>query len=169
MIKQEKNHILIEPEDLIIAMQKAKVEQNDICLKLQDLFLGNEISDEGLYKVKKNTNIYKYLKTVNGIEFENEFITLNVLALSLSRSIYECNHEIEKLLKKYFRLLMDAKINQENEKLVIDLIEHDEKVMEYIKKYDSFDDYIMATIKKRVDKPNIKEQQTTTNRSYVII
>lgn len=170
MIKKENNYILIEPEDLIIAMQQAKKEKNNICIKLQDLFISNnKINDQGLYKVKNNSDIYKYLKKVKGIIFEEEYITLDVIATSLARAIYECNHEMEKALKKYFRLLMDNKINKEDNKLVIDLILADQKVIDYIKKYDSFDDYIEAIIKKRIDKPKEEKQQTTKNRSYVIM
>lgn len=170
MIKKEKNHILIEPEDLIVAMQDAKYKDSDIFIKLQDLFISTEkMTDAGLYKIKKNSNIYKYLKTVNGIVFEEEFITVDVLATSLARSIYECNHEMEKYLKKYFRLLLDTKINQEDSKIVIDLILLDQKGIDYIKKYDSFDDYVVATIKKRIDaKPKkTKIQQVVKNRSHV--
>ena len=180
MIKKQNDYVLVESEDLIIAMQQANANKDDIFPKLEDLFSSDEgMTDEGLYKIKSNSKIYKYLKTVDSIVFEGEFITLDLLAISLARSIYECNHEMEKYLKNYFRLLSDIKINNDDEKLVINLILADDKVMKYINKYNSTDDYIESMIKKRIDEKSkdvesksvelkdVKQQKSINKRSYV--
>lgn len=172
MIKKGKKFILIESEDLILAMQKAKQDGNNILYSLMDLFTSNnKVNDEGLFKVNSDSKVANYLKNIEGVVFEEELITPDVLGIALARSIYECNHEMEKSLKKYLRLLMDTIINKEDKKIVIDLIINDERLIDYINKYDSLESYLKQVIKKQIDVKvkESKEQQVTKNRSHVIM
>lgn len=170
MLKNTKKNILVEPEDLVTAMTKAKKEKNNFILsQLMDLFIEFEaISEEGYIKIKNNSLIADYIKNTKGVFSEDNFITPNILALALSRAIYEYNHEMKKVIQKYLVALMDAKVKKEDPQVVINLILDDEKVANYIMKFTTFDDYI----KDKQSTP-IKETKQATqkvnNKSYVIM
>lgn len=163
MVIKEKNYILVDHEDLVIAMDNAKRENHPFLNKLMDLFLDiNSVTTDNKIIVKDK--LATYILNMNNICIKEDLVSLESLSRCLSIAIYECNHEMKRTIQKYFRNLMDAEINHQDTSVIINIIMSDEKVMEYITKYEKFDDYIKLTIKKRLDKDK-KEQ----NKSYVIM
>ena len=158
--------ILIESEDLVFAMDKAKKENNDILNDLMDAFLDMDNSVDG-NELEVNNKLADYIKAAK----IDSIITADSLAIALSRSIYEYNHEMTKKLKKYFRNYIDSLVKKEDISVVVNLIIDDEGVMDYVNKYNSTDEYIDYLIKKRIDKKeDIKKEETKkTSKSYVIM
>lgn len=170
MLKQDKKHLLIEHEDLIIAMTRAKNEKNNSVLsKLMNLFIDfSNISEEGYLELNKNDDIAIYIMNTKGVFVEESLITPNLLALALSRAIYEYNHEMKKIIQKYLIALMDAKIKEEDPQVVINLILDDKKVSDYITKFATYDDYIRE--KQKIPKKEKKQDiQKVNSRSHVIM
>lgn len=157
--------VLIENEDLVIAMDKAKKDNNEILDDLMDAFLDidNNVSET---KLVVDSEIATYIKKVK----VNSIITADSLGIALSRSIYEYNHEMTKKLKKYYRSYIDSLVKEEDISIIINLIVDDREVMNYINKYNSTDEYIEDLIRKRLDKKEvIKEEIEKTSKSYVIM
>ena len=158
--------VLIESEDLVFAMDKAKKENDIILNDLMDAFLDmdNSVSDT---KLTVNSEIANYIKKVK----IDSIITADSLAISLSRSIYEYNHEMTKKLKKYYRNYIDTLVKEDDISIVINLIVDDKEVVDYMNKYNSTDEFINYLIKKRIDKKDIKkiDEDKKISKSYVII
>lgn len=174
MVKKDpKNnkYVFINHEDVILAMEKAKIKKDPILTKLLDLYSSFNTNDEGLFRLKLENKMTKFIVETEGVIFEGDNITLEVLGLAFARSMYECNHEMKRVIYKYFVNLMNAKMNEEEIKIIKDLIIADEKTMEYITRYESYDDYIKDTIKKRINKKTKQElkEEKKENRSYVIM
>ena len=158
-------NILVENEDLVLAMDKAKKENNDILNDLMDSFLDmNNINENG--EIEVSSVLAKYITEAK----INSLITSDSLGMALARSIYECNHEMCKKLKKYFRNYIDTLVNNEDISVVVNIIMDDEELVNYINKYNSTDEYIKYLIKKRTSK-NVKKTEDVkpTSKSYVIM
>lgn len=172
--KSDEKYVIIDGEDIIVAMKKAKINNDPILNKLMNIYNGfDENFEPGKYMIKSDNLIFNYIKNTEGVIYEEDYITLQSLSFALARAIYEYNHDIKKSIIKYFRLLMDARINQEETTIVKNLIADDQKVMYYINKFESFDQYIKHSIKKRLDnkkdKPMVKEIEVIKTQSYVIM
>lgn len=144
--------IVVSQENLIVAMNCAITEKNKNLPELMDLFLDmNSINEEGNIVINNNS-IANYILIKNNIENECELVSINDLALSLARSIYEYNHEMRKSLQKYYRMMIDAMINNNDIEIVSEIIMNDQKVIDYIKKYETLDDYIVKLKGKKKSK-----------------
>jgi len=169
--EKNENYVLLDGEDIIKA-SKTLSKNNPLYKSLIDFFSDFNSCDElGNYRLKKTSRLFNYIKSVEGVIYFKEYITLQTLSLALSRAIYEYNHEMKKKLTKYLRALMDAKINDQEIEITKNIISNDETVMNYIEKYESLDDYIKNTIQKRIRfaKEPVLVVSKEKNKSHVIM
>lgn len=173
--KNEK-YVLLDGEDIIKASKT--LNKNDSLYKnLINFFSDFNSCDElGNYRLEKTSALFDYIKNVEGVIYLKEYITLQSLSLALSRAIYEYNHEMKKKLTKYLRALMDSIINNQEVETIKNIIASDDKLMNYIEKFDSLDDYIKSNIQKRIKVVNepvlvVSEEITSKekNKSHVIM
>lgn len=149
MIRNSKddNYVLVEYEDLFKGV-KVATELEDIKTKkrINVLFLDTddeEIIDGVNYKkLKKNSKIVKFLKEKAKVDSYDE-INHDVLKEALIRSYYEFNHEMKNKLTSYFRKYVDNEISGIDNEYLKAEIRNDAYLLEYIKRYDNFSDYVL--------------------------
>ena len=167
--KQSKEFVLIEYSDIMIGLRhawKRKDEQN--ILLFSNAFqreLPTEEVDNKLYLVfSKNHEVIQYLLDYDLIMNYNLLITRDHLKDALIRSYYEFNHEMKQKLTYYFRRFIDNEIKGISNKVVIQEILNDEKVIAYIKRYDDFDMYMECKINEALDKRYESKEKKKQNK-----
>lgn len=167
--KENKNYAYVGLEDILTAITLATDEK--IKQELSVLFKSESYNEVNKIRISKKSNIYKAIKNTKGVINGDEHITPSILSEALSRAIYEFNYDMKKKLLEYFRKFMDnLALNQSNELLVHQIL-CDEKVINYIRKYDSLDDYVNELAEKRLRKKtnDIPTNDKEKSKSLVLI
>ncbi len=159
--KKNKNYVWVDYTDIIHAISFANKEKNQLMIDLlNDKFLNmdvqtNLLNKKSMFKLKKSDKVYTYLKDCPLVEDYDTLINVNILKDALIRAYYEFNYEKKKKLSKYFRLFIDNEIRGIDNKLLIDEILNDKELLEYIKKYENFNEYIEDKINRNIQNDNI--------------
>lgn len=159
--KKNGNYILVEYTDILMGLNYAtKMNDSKIDNLLSDLFVDADnfdtyIDNKHYVKLKKDSEVIKYLKEKVKIQDYDNFIDHNVLKDALVRSYFEFNHDMHKKLKVYFRKYLENEITGIDNKYLKDEIINDKKLLEYIKEYDNLDEYLEKKININLD---IKEK-----------
>lgn len=149
MIKnsEEKGYVLVEYRDILKGIKVAADLHNEkVELLFKNLFTDFDVEDEiiediNYKKIKKDSRIISFLKEHVGIT-EYETINYDILKDALTRATYEFNHEMKNKLYSYFRKFVDNEISGISNEVLIEDIKNDVYLFEYIKKYNSFSDYV---------------------------
>lgn len=151
--RSDKDYTLVEDADLIKGLSFAsKGKDEKIIELLSNLFVESDgfdvyIGNKSYRKLKTNSEVVKYLKEeVKILDYDN-FVDQNILSDALTRSYYEFNHEMNKKLKIYFRRYLDNEIKGIDNKVLKDEIINDRKLLEYIKEYETLDEYLEEKIR----------------------
>lgn len=159
--KKNGNYILVEYTDILMGLNYAtKMNDSKIDSLLSNLFVDADnfdtyIDNKHYVKLKKDSEVIKYLKEKVKIQDYDNFIDHNVLKDALVRSYFEFNHDMHKKLKVYFRKYLENEITGIDNKYLKDEIINDKKLLEYIKEYDNLDEYLEKKININLD---IKEK-----------
>lgn len=169
MIKTDnknKNYVWVDYVDIIHALGCASREKNeDMISSLNELFLNVDEAENNSIKLKKTNKIYEYLIKCPMIKNYDTYIDKNNLKDALVRSYYEFNHEMKRKLSKYFRQFVENEIRGITNETIVNEINNDKELMDYIKKYESFDNFIESKIEKNIDIENrIKEKVKNKDR-----
>ena len=159
--KSDDNYVLVDYEDILFGAVKASG------LGLQELSTNFMILFETDSKEKKEDGSYVEMKKYRRIEKDSEeikfliekarvidnrtLITADILKDALIRSYYEFNHEMKNKLTGYFRKYVDNEINGIPNNVLEEEIRNDKILLEYIKKYDSFNEYLEDKINQTID------------------
>lgn len=155
--KTDSNYVLVDHADLLIGANAAnKLHNKEMFDVISDLFSiydedTVEINQKNYKKIKKDSEVVRFLiKKANITDYET-FIDVNTLKDAYVRAYYEFNHEMKNILAFYLRKYIDNEINDiDNEYLRAEII-NDKPLIEYIKKYDNFTSYIDEKIEKSID------------------
>lgn len=161
--KENNDYILAEYTDILTGLNySSKKNDNNINELLSNLFVDSEnldvyIGNKHFVRLKKDSKVVKYLKEEVKIIDYDTFIDHNILKDALVRSYYEFNHEMHKELKIYFRKYVDNEIKGIDNQYIKDEIINNKKLLEYIKEYESLDQYLEKKINIDLDiKDSIK-------------
>lgn len=136
---KDEQYALISIEDILSELTfKDSLVKN----KLLEIYHSNDFDENGNYRFKKNSKLYRCLKKSPNIINGDNYINLEILSRAFLFAYYECNYEILKKLKKYCRYYMDSIVQEEGNDIVKNMILSDEKVMKYITRFESLDDFI---------------------------
>lgn len=149
MIKKckDKGYVLVEYGDLLKGLKEAISEDNEVIeAEFRNVFVTFDLSDEVIEdvnykKIGKDSKIVSFLKNKVGIT-EYEEINHDILEDALMRAYYEFNHLMKNKLSAYFRKFVDNEISGISNETIIEEIRNDAYLFEYIKKYNSFSEYI---------------------------
>lgn len=165
--KENKNYAYVSLEDVLTAITITKDEQ--IKKELSILFKSESYNEANKIRISKKSKIYEAIKNTKGVINGDEHITPSILSEALSRAIYEFNYEMKNKLLSYFRRFMDNLAENKSNELLIHQILCDEKVMNYIRKYDSLDDYVKDLIEKRLRKQSDKIPTDNKEKSKSLV
>jgi hypothetical protein len=159
--KKNRNYAFVTLEDIISSMETANYEDT---LELKKLFKTNE---QDQVKIKKQSRVYDILKNSEKVINGDEYITSTMLASAYTRASVEFNYEMKDRLFKYLKKYLDNMAeNKTNEKLIQKIL-CDDKVMEYVQKFDSFEEYTKHLIGTRLKPRETKIE--TKSKSFVRI
>lgn len=161
--KNNRGYVYVTLEDILSGIENIDDEK----IKQELMILFKSETENDTVRISKRSNVYKALSKciING----DEYIDADMLSRALTRSIYEFNHEMQDKLKKYFRMYMNNIENEKSNELLVHKILCDEKVIDYMREFDTFQDYEKYLINKRLNKKSVKELPKEKGRSYVII
>jgi len=162
MIKssKDKDYVLVEYSDLLKGLKKATdLNNEEIEDSFRSVFVDFDAKDEiiediNYKKIGKESSIIKFLKEEVGIN-EYDEINHDILKDALIRANYEFNHEMKNKLNIYLRKFVDNEIMGISNEIIIEEIKNDAYLFEYIKKYNSFSDYIQI---KQEDSKRVREK-----------
>ncbi len=161
--KKNRNYAYVSLDDILTSIECAKDEEARILKKLFNSF---DFEDDKI-RISKQSKSYKILKRMNNVIDGDYYINPTMLAEAFTRASLEFNYSMKDRLFKYLKKFIDNMAeNKSNEKLKQKIL-CDEKVMEYIHKYNSFEDYTKHIIGTRLTKKEIKEVEKS--KSFVRI
>lgn len=167
---QDNNYALINIKDILSELVSKDSERKDELLRI---YQSSEFDENGDYHFKKDSKLYHYLKDRSNIINGDTYISFDQLARAFIIANYEHNYEIEKKLKKYCRYFIDSYIHQKNQDIVINMILDDEKVVNYITRFQSIDEFIKYEQEKIKGKTKGKivsvSQEKSVPKSFVKI
>ena len=154
--KKNNKYLLVEYSDILIGLSKAtKMKNKEFVALLKDVYTDVDLDDEMIDKVSykrinKNSKLVKFLKDEVGVINFDTFISADILKDALARSYYEFNHGMKNKLSMYFRKYVDNEINGISNDIIKQEIINDRDLLEYIKKYDHFNDYIEKKVTQNI-------------------
>lgn len=154
----------------------AYAELDDIlqCLENTDEANINELTkyfhslnyEDNRIRVSKRSKVYKILKNSSSVIDGDTFVTSTMLAESYARASLEFNYEMKDRLFKYMKRYVDNLCEKKSNENLIQKILCDEKAMEYMHKFNSFEEYTKYLIGTRI-KQYSEVKHVEKNRSYV--
>lgn len=163
--KKNRDFAYISLNDILSAMEIANEEE---IKELKKLFNLDDYNENNKIKISKNSKVYNILKNNDKVIDGDYYITPSMLSQSFTIAYLEFNYEMKDRISKYLRKYVDnIAEGKSNEKLVQKIL-CDEKVMNYIQKYESFEDYIEHIIGTRIDK-NKQVVEEIKSKSFVRI
>lgn len=161
--KSNRNYAYVLLDDVLSCMENTDKNNLDELTK----YFHSLNYEDGKIRVSKRSKIYGILKTSPNVINGDTFITPTMLAESYARASLEFNYEMKDRLFKYMKRYVDnMSENISNEKLIQKIL-CDEKAMNYIHKFNSFEDYTKYLIGTRIKK--YEEEKKEKNKSYVRI
>ena len=166
MIRKDKTndkYVLIDYTDLLIGASKASKCKNNIMYeKITELFSNyndsfeQEINHKDYRKIESSSDIVKFLIEDVHIEQYDTYIDYNILKDALIRSYFEFNHGMKNKLTSYFRKYVENEIEGIDNTYLKEEIKNDKGLMEYIKEYEDFNEYLENRINKNIEIGKLK-------------
>lgn len=159
-------YVTIKLEDVMQALSKCKdEEEKQILCKI---YTNEDYNELGKKRIKKDSKVYQIIHKIKSTQ--EQHITIEMLSFALTRSMNECNHTMRNDLNKYIHQYFDNIENSISNDALIYKILNDKKIITYIKKYTSWEDYEMDLKEKKKSKKETKPQSKEEKRmSYVMI
>ena len=140
----------------------------EIKSELKNLFKNEAYNELGNIKISKESKIYQIMKECPEVIKGDFFINVDMLSEAYTRASIEFNYEMRDRLFKYINKYADnVRKDKSNENLIQKII-CDDKVMNYIHKYTSLDEFINDPGRKKNEKAKKKNEKKKC-RSYVMI
>lgn len=162
--KKNRNYASISMEDILSAIE----DSNEIeAVELRKLF--NSLNYEGeTIRIAKNSNAYKILKNSKNIIDGDTYINPTMLAEAFTRASLEFNYEMKDRLFKYLKKYIDNMAEGKTNEYLVQKILCDDKTMNYIHKFNSFEDYTKHIIGTRIKK-HVTQKEEVKSKSFVRI
>ncbi len=164
--KKNRNYAYISLDDIIESLEKSSELNDSEKKELKRLYYSQDYIDEKI-RISKRSKSYQILKNCKNIIDGDTYINSTMLSVAYTRASYEFNYEMKdrlfKYLKRYFDNIAEGK---SNEKLIQKIL-CDDKVMEYVHKYDSIEEYTKYLIGTRIKETKKTDKVEIKNRSYV--
>ena len=159
-------YVTIKLEDVMQALSKCKDEEEKQVLC--KIYTNEDYNELGKKRIKKDSKVYQIIHKIKSTQ--EQHITIEMLSFALTRSMNECNHTMRNDLNKYIHQYFDNVENSVSNDALIYKILNDKKIITYIKKYTSWEDYEMDLKEKKKCKKESKPQSKEEKRmSYVMI
>ena len=165
--KKNRAYAYVSMDDVLSAIESCNELE---VVTLRKLFNSFDYDNDKI-RVPKNSVAYDILKRNKNIINGDTYINPTMLSEAFTRAAIEFNYEMRDRLFKYLKRYVDnMATNKDNEPLVQKIL-CDDKVMEYVHRYENFEDYTKHIIGTRIDKHKLKnkQKQKETNRSFVKI
>ena len=162
--KKNRNYAYVSLDDILVSLDSTSNLNDSEKKDLKKLYHKEEFDGDKI-RISKRTKAYRALKNCNSVIDGDTYINSTMLALAYSRASYEFNYSMKDRLFKYLKKYLDNMAEgKSNEKLTQKIL-CDDLVMEYVHKYNSFEEYAKHLIGTRIKNEKVKVE--VKNRSYV--
>ena len=162
--KKNRNYAYVSMEDILSSIENS----NDIEAKeLRNLFNSLDYDNDKI-RIAKNSQAYMILKNANNIIDGDTYINPTMLSEAFTRASIEFNYEMKDRLFKYIKKYIDNMAEGKTNEHLIQKILCDEKTMDYVHKFNSFEDYTKHIIGTRIKKYNFQKEEVKS-KSFVRI
>lgn len=167
--KKNRSYAYVSLDDILLAIESSS--QND-SVELKKLFNSFDYENDKI-RISKSSRVYGVLKNNPKIIDGDTYINPTMLAGAFTRASLEFNYEMKDRLFKYLKKYIDNMAENKSNESLVQKILCDDLVMEYIHRYDSFEDYtkhiIGTRIKKYTMKKHTMKKQEVKSKSFVRI
>lgn len=152
--KYNKEYMWVNYCDIIIGLNYASKEKNNEMINLLNQTIINMDVESEMFdkkehiKLKKEDKVIVYLLEKVKIDCYDTYIDQDILNNAFTIAYYEFNHEMRTKLSKYFRIFTNNEIKGISNEYLKQEIINDKEVLEYIKKYDNFNEYVKEKAEK---------------------
>lgn len=161
--KKNRSYAYISMDDILSSIETSNELET---IELRKLFNSLDYKDDKI-RISKQSKAYQILKNSDNVIDGDTYINPTMLAEAFARAAVEFNYEMKDRLFKYLKKYLDnISENKSNEKLVQKIL-CDDIVMEYVHKYNSFEDYTKHIIGTRIKNRELRTSQQTKSRSFV--
>ncbi|MFV0249642.1 MAG: hypothetical protein ACK5HP_01190 [Bacilli bacterium] len=171
--KNDSNYLWVDISDIIKGYLFAQ-KNNKVLIanRLRSIFVNENETDlfgqTPKIHLKVDDEVTKFLKSIPYIQNWDETVDENRIKEALARSVVEYNHTMKKMLEKYLRKLNECKKSGGNSNIVSQEIIENKQLFDYIKQYDSFNEFEEQQINKAYQKiKKIEKKEIIENVSYV--
>ena len=163
--KKNRNYAFVTLEDILLSLESNSGLNESDRKDLKKLYHKEEFDGDKI-RISKKSKVYHALKKCDSIIDGDTYINSTMLAMSYTRASYEFNYSMKDRLFKYLKRYLDNMAEGKSNVKLTQKILCDDLVMEYIHKYNSFEEYAKHLIGTRI-KESKKEEIVIKNRSYV--
>lgn len=162
--KKNRNYAFVTLDDILVSLDSASDLNDSEKKDLKKLYHKEEFDGDKI-RISKRSKAYCHLKKCSSVIDGDTYINSTMLALAYSRASYEFNYSMKDRLFKYLKRYLDNMAEgKSNEKLTQKIL-CDNLVMDYVHKYNSFEEYAKHLIGTRIKEE--KKEVVVKNRSYV--
>lgn len=162
--KKNRSYAYISMDDILLSIESSN--QND-SEELKKLFNSLDYENDKI-RISKSSKVYNILKNNHKIIDGDTYINPTMLAEAFARASLEFNYEMKDRLFKYLKKYIDNMAENKSNESLVQKILCDDLVMEYIHRYDSFEDYAKHIIGTRI-KTKKEKKQEVKSKSFVRI
>lgn len=163
--KKNRNYAYVTLDDILVSLDSVSNLNDSEKKDLKKLYYKEEFFEDKI-RISKRSNAYKILKKSNSVIDGDTYINSTMLALAYSRASYEFNYSMKDRLFKYLKKYLDNMAEGKSNVKLTQKILCDSLVMEYVHKYNSFEEYAKHLIGTRIKEDKVIEV-VVKNRSYV--
>lgn len=162
--KKNRNYAYVTLDDILSSLDRTSDLNDSEKKDLKKLYHKEEFDGDKI-RISKRSKAYKNLKKCSSVIDGDTYINSTMLAMSYSRASYEFNYSMKDRLFKYLKKYLDNMAEgKSNEKLTQKIL-CDDLVMDYVHKFNSFEEYAKHLIGTRIKEE--KKEVVVKNRSYV--
>ena len=165
--KKNRNYAYVTMDDILNTIT---ISDENTAYKLKNLFNSLDYNDDKI-RINKNSEIYEIIKNSRNVIDGDTYINPTMLAHAYTRASIEFNYEMRDRLFKYLKRYIDNIAENKDNEFLVQKILCDDKTMNYVHKYETFEDYTKYIIGTRIKKHSEQpvQKQETKNRSFVKI
>lgn len=163
--KKNRNYAYVTLDDILVSLDSVSNLNDSEKKDLKKLYYKEEFFEDKI-RISKRSNAYKILKKSSSVIDGDTYINSTMLALAYSRASYEFNYSMKDRLFKYLKKYLDNMAEGKSNVKLTQKILCDSLVMEYVHKYNSFEEYAKHLIGTRIKEDKVIDV-VVKNRSYV--
>ena len=163
--KKNRNYAYVTLDDILVSLDSVSNLNDSEKKDLKKLYYKEEFFEDKI-RISKRSNAYKILKKSSSVIDGDTYINSTMLALAYSRASYEFNYSMKDRLFKYLKKYLDNMAEGKSNVKLTQKILCDSLVMEYVHKYNSFEEYTKHLIGTRIKEDKVIDV-VVKNRSYV--